>query len=263
MNSVVMGRYFPGSSLVHRFDPRAKMIFLLVWMVFIFLASHIGTHFFYHLFVLFILWFAGIPFRLYWKSIKPVFWIILFSSILHLWMTKGGQVLVQTSFFVWYEEGVIKAVFTASRLYLLMASASLLMFTTSPLDLTDAIEQLLNPLKRLGVPAHELALMMSIALRFIPTLWEEATKLQKAQMARGVDFDSGPIWKRLTNFISILVPLFLSAFRRADELALAMEARGYRGGEGRTKWRELRFHLHDLWLIIVAIVLGGAIFLWG
>lgn len=263
MNSFVMGRYFPGGSLVHRLDPRAKMLFVFVWMLFIFLASHAWTHLFYHLFVFFALWIASIPFRLYWKSIKPVFWIILFSSILHLWMTKGGEVWLQTPFFVWYEAGVTKAIFTASRLYLLMASASLLMFTTAPLDLTDAIEHLLKPFKSIGVPAHELALMMSIALRFIPTLWEEALKLQKAQMARGVDFESGPLWKRMKNYIAILVPLFLSAFRRADELALAMEARGYRGGDGRTKWRELRFHWHDLWLVLIALILGGGVILWG
>jgi len=263
MNSFVMGRYFPGESPVHRFDPRAKVLFVFAFMFFIFFASHAWTHALYHLFVFFALWMARIPFRLFWQATKPVFWIILISSLVHLWMTKGGDVWVRTELFEWHEAGVKQAIFTASRLYLLMAGASLLTFTTSPLDLTDAFERLLKPFARVGVPAHELALMMSIALRFIPTLWEEALKIQKAQMARGVDFESGSLLKRMRNYVPILIPLFLSAFRRADDLALAMEARGYHGGQGRTKWRELRLAWHDLWLLWIALVLGGGCILWG
>jgi energy-coupling factor transport system permease protein len=206
---------------------------------------------------------ARIPYKLFFSALKPVLWIILLSSFLHLWMNKGGDVVFSFSFITVYEEGIRQAGMIAIRLSLLVAIASLLTFTTSPMDLTDGIEKILSPFKKVGVPAHELALMMSIALRFIPTLWEETEKIRKAQMARGVDFEEGNLLKRLKKYFPILIPLFVSSFRRAEDLALAMEARCYRGAEGRTKWRRLQLTPRDGWLVAVLILLGGIVWIFG
>lgn len=189
------------------------------------------------------------------KSVKPVLWIILLTVMIHIFMTKGGEIL-----FVWHwieiqEEGVRQALLITIRLILLMMMASLLTLTTSPIDLTDGIERLFQPITRFGFPAHELAMMMSIALRFIPTLIEETDKIMKAQISRGADFEEGNVVKRVKNMVPLLIPLFVSAFRRAEELALAMEARGYRGGVGRTKLRELSWTRVDIVLLGTAILL--------
>jgi energy-coupling factor transport system permease protein len=205
------------------------------------------------------IWTARIPASVFIQAVKPVFILILFTSLLHLVITKGGAALIRLPLVTVYEAGVRQAVFVSLRLFLLVAIASLLTFTTSPLDLTDGLERLFKPLQHVGVPTHEIALMMSIALRFIPTLWEETDKIRKAQMARGVDFDSGSFFKRMRNYIPILIPLFLSSFRRAEELAMAMEARCYRGGKGRTKWRELHFSRLDGCLVLLAVFLFAAL----
>jgi energy-coupling factor transport system permease protein len=255
MNRLALGQYIPGDSPVHSLDPRAKLLFAFSWMLMVLLADHAASYLFLLAFFAISIVLSRIPFSLFWSAARPAFFLIALTSVLHLTMTHGGRVLFQLPFWTLHEEGLRQAVFVSARLFLLMAMAALLTFTTSPVDLTDALEQLLRPFARWGLPAHELALMMSIALRFIPALWEEAEKIKKAQMARGADFESGNVWRRMQSYVPVLIPLFVSTFRRAEELAMAMEARGYRGGEGRTKWRRLRWSEQDTLLMAVMIIL--------
>jgi energy-coupling factor transport system permease protein len=255
LSRIVIGQYIPGNSLIHRFDPRAKLLFVFFFFCFIFLANNAASYSLLYIFVFLCVFLSHIPLRLFVGAIKSVLFIIALTTVLHLLMTKGGQVLWSTSFITIYEEGVRQAIFIASRFLLLVVMATLLTFTTSSLDLTDALERLLAPLNKIRVPVHELALMMSIALRFIPTLWEEMDKIKTAQIARGANLESGNWFKRLTAYIPIFIPLLLSAFRRAEELALAMEARAYRGGTGRTKYRLLQYQRRDLMLLFVFLAL--------
>jgi energy-coupling factor transport system permease protein len=259
MSRIVIGQYIPGDSILHRLDPRAKLLFVFFFFFLLFSANNISTYLILYLFVISCIISSKIRVRLFLGSIKPVLFIIILTSLLHLVMTKGGTQLLIAPFFTVYEEGVRQAAFISSRFLILVVIASILTFTTSSLDLTDALEHLLNPLKKIRIPVHELALMMSIALRFIPTLWEETEKIMNAQLARGANLDSGNIFKRLTAYIPIFVPLFLSSFRRAEELAMAMEARGYRGGMGRTKYRLLRYKGRDFSLIAIFLILVLAI----
>nr|WP_255724653.1 energy-coupling factor transporter transmembrane component T [Shimazuella soli] len=255
MSRIVIGQYIPGDSFLHRLDPRAKLLFVFLFFFLIFLANNISTYLILYLFVAICILLSQIRVRLFLGSIKPVLFIIILTSILHLVMTKGGAALLTTPLFTVYEEGVRQAAFISSRFLILVVMASILTFTTSSLDLTDALEQLLEPLKKIRVPVHELALMMSIALRFIPTLWEETEKIKNAQLARGANLESGNIFKRLAAYIPIFIPLFLSSFRRAEELAMAMEARAYRGGIGRTKYRLLQYKGKDYSLIVIFLLL--------
>lgn len=259
---VIIGQYVPGNTFVYRLDPRAKLLGIVFLVAVIFLADNVPSYAFLIGFTLFAILMSQVPLRFLWNGLKPIFILILFTTLLHLWFTKGGDVVFHFGWLVIYEAGIRQAAFIALRLLTIIVLTSLLTLTTSPLQLTDGLEYLLNPLRRIGVPAHDLALMMSIALRFIPTLLEETDKIIKAQMSRGANFDSGPIWRRVKNLIPVLIPLFISAFRRAEDLATAMEARGYRGGEGRTKLRELRFTWRDL--VFAGVLLGlmtGLLFL--
>jgi energy-coupling factor transport system permease protein len=250
MSRIMIGQYIPGNSILHHLDPRAKLLFVFAFLFLIFFANNVLTYAILYLFLIGAIWLSRISPKIFLGALKPVLFIIVLTSILHLTLTQGGQVVLITPIFTVYEEGIRQAVFISSRFLILVGVASLLSFTTSSLDLTDALEHLLGPLKRIRVPVHELALMMSIALRFIPTLWEETEKIKKAQLARGADLESGNVFKRLKSYIPIFIPLFLSSFRRAEELAMAMEARAYRGGVGRTKYRLLQYKLRD-WLLIV------------
>jgi energy-coupling factor transport system permease protein len=255
LSRIVIGQYIPGDSLLHRFDPRAKLLFVFFFFCFIFLANNIYSYLLLYAFVFLCMFVSKIRLRLFVGAIKSILFIIALTTVLHLLMTKGGEVLWTTPFLTIYEEGVRQAAFIASRFLLLVTMATLLTFTTSSLDLTDALERLLAPLKKIRVPVHELALMMSIALRFIPTLWEEMDKIKTAQIARGANLESGNLFKRLKAYIPIFIPLLLSAFRRAEELALAMEARAYRGGIGRSKYSLLQYQRRDMLLLIVFVAL--------
>jgi energy-coupling factor transport system permease protein len=259
MSKITIGQFIPGNSILHRLDPRAKLLFVFLFFILIFLANNIATYLVLYMFIILSVLWSRIPIGLFVRSIKPIIFIIILTSVLHLLLTKTGQALWVTPFFTVYSGGVKQAIFISSRFLILVVMASLLTFTTSSLDLTDALEQLLNPLKKIRVPVHELALMMSIALRFIPTLWEETEKIRNAQLARGANLESGNIFKRLYAYIPIFIPLFLSSFRRAEELAMAMEARGYRGGVGRTKYRLLQYTRKDFSLIVIFLILGIAI----
>ena len=246
LRDITIGQHFPGNSLVHRFDPRLKLVLTIAYIVLLFAASNPLGLALSILFLAAMYKVAKIPGKMILKSLKPILPIVIFTAVLNLFFVSGeGEPLVHIWFLTIYAEGVRYAVLMAVRVMALIAGTSLLTYTTSPIVLTDAIEQLLKPLGKLHFPVHELAMMMSIALRFIPTLIEETDKIMKAQMARGADFESGNLIQRAKAMVPLLVPLFISAFRRATDLAMAMEARCYRGGEGRTKMKPLRYEKRD------------------
>lgn len=257
LKDITIGQYVPGNSLVHRMDPRAKILILFVFMVGLFLINNIGGYLFYTLITVGIILLTKIPFIMIIKGIKPLWIILVLTFSLHLFMT-GDNILWQWGILKISSEGFRQGIFMVLRLVYLVTITSLLTLTTTPILLTDGIE---NILKRLFIPiAHELAMMMTIALRFIPTLIEETDKIMKAQMARGANFESGGLLQRAKSLIPLLVPLFLSAFRRADELAMAMEARCYRGGENRTRMKQLKFEGRDyLALLTFGLLLGISI----
>ena len=239
-------QHFPGTSLVHRFDPRMKLVLTIVYIVLLFAASNPLGLTLSILFLALMYKVAQIPFKMILKSLKPILPIVVFTAVLNLFFVSGeGDPLVKLGFLTIYAEGVRYAVLMAVRVMALIAGTSLLTYTTSPIVLTDAIEQLLKPLGRLHFPVHELAMMMSIALRFIPTLIEETDKIMNAQKARGAQLDTGKMLDRVKALVPVLIPLFISAFRRADELAMAMECRCYRGGDGRTRLKVLRCTKQD------------------
>ena len=259
LTDIMLGQYFPGNSFVHKLDPRSKIVLTLTFITSIFLATNYIAYLTVGLFMCLSVLVSGIPVKIVLRSIKPLWIILLLTAGIHLFMTPGTTLVAWGPLSI-TDEGVKQGVQMSARLIYLILISSLLTFTTSPIALTDAIERLLSPLKRVKLPVHELAMMMTIALRFVPTLLEETDRIMKAQMARGADFTSGNIIKRGQNMVPILVPLFISAFRRADELATAMEARCYRGGENRTRMKELRLGLRD---VVAAMVLGVLIGLLG
>lgn len=259
MNSMIIGKYVPGRSLIHKMDPRSKLTMIFLFVFIVFFANNTVTYAILGVFTLFIVGSTKLPARFLLNGLKPIIWIILFTFILHILVTKEGQVLFELGFIQIHEEGIKQGIFISLRFLFLILLTTILTLTTTPIEVTDGMESLLNPFKKIGLPVHELALMMSISLRFIPTLMEETDKIMKAQMARGVDFTSGPIKQRIASIIPLLVPLFISAFKRAEELATAMEARGYRGGEGRTKLRELQWGILDT--VILGILVGMGIVL--
>ncbi len=258
LNNIAIGQYFPGNSILHRLDPRVKLVLLLVYLAEVFVFSNARSYMILGAAAGLLIWISGVPFQMVLRSLKPLWWIILFTFIIHLF-SHPGTPLWTIGMFTMTWEGVNQGVFISLRLILLILMSSLLTFTTSPLRLTDALESLLNPLKRFGLPAHELAMMMTIALRFIPTLIEETDKIMKAQESRGADFSTGSVLSRFRNMVPVLVPLFLSAFRRADELAMAMEARGYRGGIGRTRMKVLQIGSVDYLAVFLFLLMTAAL----
>ena len=255
LRDITIGQHFPGNSVVHRCDPRLKIIATIAYIIVLFMASNpLGIALSLALLAL-LYKVAQIPIKLIVKSLKPIVPIVLFTEVLNLFFITGeGEPLVHFGFIHIYREGVSYAVLMAVRIVALIAGTSLLTYTTSPIVLTDAIEQLLKPLGRLHFPVHELAMMMSIALRFIPTLIEETDKIMNAQKARGAMLDNGSMMERVKALVPVLIPLFISAFRRADELAMAMECRCYRGGDGRTRLKVLRCTRQDYIDLAVCIV---------
>lgn len=240
MMDITIGQYYPGNSIIHRLDPRTKILCTLIFISAVFLAKTYLAYAVIAAFVAIILMIARLPVKLIVKSVKPLWMIIVLTMLVHFFTGKG-EVIWSWWILSITDEGLNMGIMMSLRLVFLIMVSSLLTFTTSPIVLTDGIENLLRPFKKIGVPAHELAMMMTIALRFIPTLLEETDKIMKAQTSRGADFASGNIVKKAKNLVPLLVPLFISAFRRADDLATAMEARCYRGGEGRTRMYVLQF----------------------
>ena len=259
LKDITLGQYFPGNSIIHRLDPRTKLIMLVVYIVALFMAKSWISYGLMLAFLLVVIRISTIPAKSIVKGMKPLVMILAFTGILNLFFTQEGKVLVDFWVITITTGGILRAIFMVSRILMLITGTFLLTYTTSPIALTDGLEALLNPLKKIKVPVHELAMMMCIALRFIPTLIEETDKIMCAQKARGADFESGSLMDRAKALIPILVPLFISAFRRADELATAMECRCYQGGEGRTKMKMLRYHREDFVSFALGLVLVAAV----
>ncbi|MEG0570792.1 MAG: energy-coupling factor transporter transmembrane component T [Oscillospiraceae bacterium] len=250
LKDISIGQFFPGKSIVHKLDPRLKLILTMVYVVVLFLLKNPLSYILAILFLVVINLCAKIPLKIVAKSIKPILPLILFTSVLNLFFVSGTIILFKFWIFTISLEGIKLAIMMSVRIVCLIIGTSLLTYTTSPIALTDAIERLFKPLKYVKFPVHEMAMMMTIALRFIPTLIEETDKIMSAQKARGADLETGSLIKRAKALIPILIPLFVSAFRRAEELALAMECRCYRGGEGRTRMKQLHLAFSDYMVII-------------
>ena len=261
LKDITLGQYFPGNTPVHRLDPRTKLLCIVLYFIALFTANGPVSMGLVFLTLAFAVAVSRIRPAELFKGMKPLLFIIIFTAILNLFFTEG-EIIVRWWIFKITEEGLKRTALMVLRIFLLVSSTFLLTYTTSPLQLTDGLEHLLTPLKRIRFPVHELSMMMSIALRFIPTLIEETDKIMSAQKARGADFETGSLAKRAKALLPILVPLFVSAFRRADELATAMECRCYHGGEGRTRMKTLKMGASDvLTLILYSAVLCSVIFL--
>lgn len=250
--NITIGQYIPGESFVHKLDPRTKILLAIALIVALFFVNNFTGYLIVFLFIIAVVKISGLKLHYLYKGLKPIIMLVTFTAVLNLFITQGaGQPLFQFWILKVYKEGVRLAIFMTLRLVFLILGTSLLTLTTSPIELTDGIESLLKPFSAIGVPAHELAMMMSIALRFIPTLMDETEKIMKAQKARGADFDSGNIFRKAQSLVPLLVPLFISSFRRAEDLAMAMEARCYRGAFGRTRMKELKYRKRDAIAFIV------------
>lgn len=259
LEKMIFGRFIPGDSFIHRLDARAKLVFVFLFIAVVFIANSWITYGILLLFTLFIIQLSKI--RLYFliNGLKPVVILIIFTFLLHLIFTREGAIIFEWKFIKIYEEGLRQGIFISIRFFVLVILTSILTLTTTPISITDALETLLNPLKKWKLPVHELALMMSISLRFIPTLMDETDKIMKAQMARGSDMTTGSMKERMNAIVPLLIPLFVSAFKRAEDLATAMEVRGYKGGEGRTRYRKLEWATRDTIIIFALIVLAAVL----
>jgi len=258
LKNVALGQYIPGESAIHKLDARTKILAILVYIVILFMVTDFRGYAFLALLPLIVILLTGIDPRTLFGTLRPVVFIIILTVVLHVFMVEGTPLFTLGPLTA-TREGLHQGAFMGLRLILLILTTSFLTQTTSPIDLTDGLERLMNPFRVIGLPAHELAMMMTIALRFIPTLLDEAEKIMKAQMARGADFESGNIFTRAKNMVPLLVPLFISAFRRADDLALAMEARCYRGGKNRTRMKVMKFTSTDAVAAAVMIALTAGV----
>ena len=263
LKDITLGQFFPGKSFVHRLDPRTKLILLTVYIVTLFLAKGFVSYLLLFAFLVTAIRISTIPPKSILRGMKPLVMILVFTGVLNLFFTQEGKVLVHAGFLTITSGGLIRAVMMMARILMLITCTFLLTYTTSPISLTDGLEGLMNPLKKIKVPVHELSMMMCIALRFIPTLIEETDKIMCAQKARGADFENGTLVERAKALVPILVPLFIGAFRRADELATAMECRCYHGGEGRTKMKLLRYHREDFVTFGIGAAMMTAVLLLG
>lgn len=255
LKDITIGQYVPSDSFVHKLDPRIKIILSIIYIIDLFLIDKYFGYIFVIIFTAVTIIVSKIQLGYIYKGLKPIFILLIITAIMNIFMTPGQNLVFSYGIIKVYKEGLNIAGFMVLRLVFLIVGTSLLTLTTSPIELTDGLEKLMNPLKKIGISSHELAMMMTIALRFIPTLIDETDKIMKAQMARGADFESGNLVQRAKSLIPVLVPLFISSFRRADELAMAMEARCYRGGEGRTRMKILKMNYRDGIAVIVTGVL--------
>lgn len=260
LNNITIGQYFPASSPIHKLDPRSKILITIIYIVMLFSAKEVIGLVPGILFFIFSYLVSSVPLKMIFKSLKPIIPLVVFTAVLNLFFV-GNDVIFKFWIIKITGEGIKFSIFMIVRIIALIAGTSLLTYTTTPIRLTDGLESLLSPLKKLKVPVHELSMMMTIALRFIPTLIEETNKIMNAQKARGADLESGGLLKRAKALIPILIPLFVSAFRRAEELALAMESRCYHGGEGRTKLKELHFKVRDIISILISLLFLASVFI--
>lgn len=258
LRDITIGQYFPGNSVIHKLDPRFKIILTILYIVMLFTGDSLLCLVVGAVYTVMAILLSRIKLKMFVKSVKPIIPFLVITAVINLLLVNSGEVLWRWKFFKITDEGINISLFMIIRIVLLIAGTSILTYTTSPITLTDAIERLLSPLKKIHFPVHELAMMMSIALRFIPTLIEETDKIMSAQKARGAEIDTGSFMNRARNLISILVPLFISSFRRADELATAMECRCYNGGEGRTRLRQLKSSARDYIALAVTVMFLAA-----
>ncbi len=258
LKDITLGQFFPGNSIVHKLDPRTKLIMTMIYIIALFTADGLPAYGLVFLFLCVSVYLSKIKVSALFKGLKPLMIIIVLTAVINLFYTKG-EPLVKLWILTITKEGVLNAFYMVSRIVMLIAGTFLLVYTTSPIALTDGLEKVLNPLKKIKVPVHELAMMMCIALRFIPTLIEETDKIMSAQKARGADFESGNLLQRAKALIPILVPLFISSFSRADDLATAMECRCYQGGTGRTRMKQLAYAARDYITYVIGILLLAAV----
>ncbi|WP_057737880.1 energy-coupling factor transporter transmembrane component T family protein [Liquorilactobacillus uvarum] len=261
MNKVILGRYIPGKSIIHRLDPRSKLILSFYFIIVIFLANNWQTYALLSVFTVACVLLSKVSFSFFLKGVRPLIWLILFTVILQVFFSRGGTVYWQFGPLSLTSSGVINGSYVFCRFVLIIFMSTLLTLTTAPLEIADALESLMSPLKKIKVPVYEISLMLSIALRFVPTLMDETEKIMNAQRSRGVNFGEGSIMQQIKAVVPLLIPLFVSSFNRAEDLATAMEARGYRGGEGRTKYRVHFWRLKDT-LACVAFVFLTTILLY-
>ena len=256
MDKLILGRYIPGNSIIHRLDPRSKLLAMFLFILLIFWANNLVTNLLLFVFVFSLVLLSKVPLKFFLKGIQSMIFIIAFTTLFQLFLTSGGTTIFQFAFIRITEAGLSQAGIIFSRFILIIFFSTLLTLTTTPLSLSDAVESLLKPLKFFKVPAHEIVLMLSMSLRFVPTLMDDTTRIMNAQRARGVDFGDGKLVQKVKSIIPILIPLFASSFKRADALAIAMEARGYNGGEGRTRFRRLAWKRNDSLAVISLLILG-------
>jgi energy-coupling factor transport system permease protein len=261
IKDITIGQYIPGDSFIHKLDPRVKIMLSLFFIIDLFILNNFWGYIFVVAIIGAIIVISKLPFSYIYKGLKPIFVLLLITALLNVLMTRDGNMIFELGFIKIYDVGLRTAGFMILRLVFLIVGTSILTLTTSPIELTDGIEKLLNPFKKIGVPAHELAMMMTIALRFIPTLMDETDKIMKAQMARGADFDGKNLFAKAKSLIPLLVPLFISSFRRADELAMAMEARCYKGGDGRTRMKVLKLTANDT-IATLIFILYSMLIIW-
>lgn len=259
IRDITLGQYYPADSILHKLDPRVKLVTTIVFLIALFVADDWVGYLVATVFLVAVIKLSKVPFHFMVKGLKAIFFILLITMFFNLFLTPGDVVLVQIWKLKITDKGLHTAIFMAIRLIYLILGSSVMTLTTTPNDLTDGLEKLMNPLKKLHVPVHEVSMMMSIALRFIPILLEETDKIMKAQIARGADFEHGNLVQKAKNLVPLLVPLFISAFRRANDLAMAMEARCYRGGEGRTKMKPLVYAKRDYYAYGVVALFMAAI----
>ena len=260
MNNLILGRYIPGNSIIHQLDPRGKLLSMFLFIFLLFWANNIQTNVLLFAFVFGLMYVTRISVAFYVKGLKSMIFIIAFTTLFQLFATSQGTVLYYWWFFRVTDQGLMQAAIIFCRFLLIIFYSTVLTVTTTPLSLADAVEKILTPFKIIKVPAHEIGLMLSMSLRFVPTLVDDTNRIMNAQRARGVDFGEGNLLKKIRSFIPILIPLFASSFKRADALAIAMEARGYRGGEGRTRYRNLQWKIKDTLAIVVILLLMLLVF---
>ncbi|MBQ6234722.1 MAG: energy-coupling factor transporter transmembrane protein EcfT [Clostridia bacterium] len=259
MRDITLGQYVAGDSVIHKLDPRTKIAMMILYIAMTFLVREIWYMVIPFVYLVLELILSGVSLRYILNALKPIRFLLILMFLLNLFFTKGETVWLDLGFWQLTGEAVLQSCFLSIRIILLVAGASMLTLTTSPIALTDGLEKLLTPLKIFHFPAHELAMMMTIALRFVPTLMDESEKIRNAQMSRGADFESGNVFKRVKSMIPILIPLFVSSFRKADDLAIAMESRCYHGGEGRTRMHQLKFRKEDLFAILITLLFVAAL----
>lgn len=260
MNNLILGRYIPGDSFIHRLDPRSKLLSMFIFIIIVFWANNVITNLLMFAFTMVLVLLSRIKIGFFLKGLKPMIGLILFTTLFQVFFTQAGDVLVQLWIIKITDYGLGQAALIFMRFVLIIIFSTLLTLTTTPLSLADAVESLLKPLEPLKVPVHEIGLMLSLSLRFVPTLMDDTTRIMNAQKARGVDFGEGNLIQKVKSIIPILIPLFASSFKRADALATAMEARGYQGGEGRSKYRLLKWTYKDSMAIIGICCLGLILF---